>query len=62
VDWWEVITLTQGDEACLRVWEGRSPKEAMEAAQAAQADPKTLRIYIECNSKIVWANGSLVAP
>lgn len=60
MDWYEVLTLTRGDEACLRVWEGRSPVAAMTQALAEMAKPETVSTYIDRNGSLIWANGSLV--
>ena len=60
--WWEVVTLTRGDEVPLSVFGTTSPVEVMERALGEQAKPATVKTYIFCNSVAVWADGRLISP
>lgn len=58
--WYEVVTLTRGDEVPMKVWTGTGHVEAMTAALAEQQKPTTIQTYIFRDYDLVWANGSLV--
>lgn len=59
-DYYEVVTLTRGDEAPMKVWGGTNPVSTMQAALAEAAKPETISTYIDRNGTLIWANGSLV--
>lgn len=62
IDWWEVTTLSRGDEVPVTVHGTKSPQEAMERALVEQAKPTTVHAYIFLNSVLVWADGRLRSP
>lgn len=50
---YEVVTLSPGDEAPMRVWSGTSPVEAMCKALTEQADG-AVKTYIQVSGEVIW--------